>query len=214
MDVYSTEEEQIESIKKWWKENGRAVIAGAVLGIGGIFAWQGWTAHKVVEGAEASMRFEYLLESVRTGRGDVAGKQADALIADYESTPYALFGALSDARAKLEQNDIAAARARLEWVIANAGDGALREIARLRLARILLSEGDLKGAEKLAAARTLTSYAGEYAELEGDIAAAREDRDAAARAYRSALEQDVSNAATVRMKLDDLAVDADLPSSG
>ena len=213
MDVYSTEEEQIESIKKWWKENGRAVIAGAVLGLGGIFAWQAWTGHKADLGEQASERFEQLLESLQAGRADSAEKQADALITDFGSTSYALLGALSDARAKLAQKDIAAARARLEWVITNSTDDPLREIARLRLARILLNEGDLDDAEELARAYTVTSYAGEYAELEGDIAAARDDKSAAAKAYRRALENNVSNAATVQMKLDDLAVVTDLSSS-
>ena len=91
--------------------------------------------------------------------------------------------------------------------MARANDGAMREIIRLRLARILLSEGDLDAAEKLSGERNVNSYAGEYAELEGDIAAARNDMSTAAEAYRRALDNKVGNAATVQMKLDDLAVD-------
>lgn len=213
MDVYSTEEEQIESIKKWWKENGRSVIAGAVFGLGGVLAWQAWMGHEADVGEQASVQFEQLLDSLQAGRNDATDKQAEVLMTDFESTSYALLGALSDARAKLEQKDTAAARARLEWAMAHTTDDALLEIVRLRLARVLLNEGDLDGAGKLAGERKLTSYAGEYAELEGDIAAARDDRDAAAGAYRRALDNNVSNAATVQMKLDDLAVDTAAPSS-
>ncbi|MEW8396328.1 MAG: tetratricopeptide repeat protein, partial [Candidatus Thiodiazotropha sp.] len=40
MSEYQTEEEQVEAIKRWWKENGTSVIAGLVIGLGGIFGWQ------------------------------------------------------------------------------------------------------------------------------------------------------------------------------
>ncbi|PAR85254.1 YfgM family protein, partial [Vibrio cholerae] len=40
MELYDTEEQQVEAIKDWWKENGKAVIFGAVIGLGGLFGWR------------------------------------------------------------------------------------------------------------------------------------------------------------------------------
>ncbi|MGU3844696.1 YfgM family protein, partial [Vibrio diabolicus] len=40
MELYDTEEQQVEAIKDWWKENGKAVIIGAVVGLGGLFGWR------------------------------------------------------------------------------------------------------------------------------------------------------------------------------
>ena len=36
MEVYTTEEQQVEVIKEWWKENGTSVIAGTVIGLVGL----------------------------------------------------------------------------------------------------------------------------------------------------------------------------------
>ncbi len=35
-----TEEEQIEAIKRWWKENGVSLLIGAAIAAAGVFAWK------------------------------------------------------------------------------------------------------------------------------------------------------------------------------
>ena len=37
MDVYTSEDEQVEALKKWWKENGKSVIGGVIIGAGLLF---------------------------------------------------------------------------------------------------------------------------------------------------------------------------------
>ena len=49
MDVYKTEEEQVEAIKKWWQENGKSIIAGVVIGITAIFGWRAYDSHMAVQ---------------------------------------------------------------------------------------------------------------------------------------------------------------------
>ena len=36
---YSTDDEKVEAIKTWWKQNGLSILAGALIGLGGIAAW-------------------------------------------------------------------------------------------------------------------------------------------------------------------------------
>lgn len=204
VDVNLSEEEQVEALKKWWKENGKSVVAGVVLGLGGVFGWQYWTQHQQQVAEQASRQFEQLNSSVAAGSGATA-TQAEAMIAQYEQTPYAVFAALNLAKVKFQQGDIDGATEQLQWVIAKADDPSLQQIARLRLARLLLDQGKLDEASGLIAQAPSDHFKGDLAELRGDIALQKGDRAAARQAYKEALEFQVSNSALVQMKFDDLA---------
>ena len=205
MSVYQTEEEQVEAIKKWWKENGTSVVAGLAIGLGAVFGWQGWTSYHDRIGAEASTAFTQMMNAVDSQQLEAADKQAELLRLEYGSTSYAVFAAMADARVKLEQGDSAAARSQLEWAMQNSPNQSLKHLVKLDLARVLLNDGELDGAAELADIDD-GGFAGEFAELRGDIALARQDKVAAHEAYSLALSQNVTNAEQVRMKLDDLAI--------
>jgi predicted negative regulator of RcsB-dependent stress response len=206
MTAYQTEEEQIEALKSWWKENGKAAVAGIVLGLGGVLGWQAWNQHQHNIAEQASAKYEQLGMASSQGAVDSAIKQAELLITEFGETPYAIFAALDLARLHGEQGNSAAARQQLQWVIDNSSEQGLQQIARLRMARLLLNEGDHGGAQTLVDAAPADSFAGEFAQLRGDIALARDDREAARKAYEQALASNVGNADLVQMKLNDLAV--------
>ena len=191
MSVYQTEEEQVEAIKKWWKENGTSVVAGVVIGLGAVFGWQGWNSYQDRMGKEASVAFSQLLGAVNAGNTESASKQAELLRVEYESSNYAMLAAMAQARLKLEQGDSAAARSQLEWTLQNSDDDSLKTLAQLNLARILLSEGDLDGAAGLAAISE-GGFAADFAELRGDIATARKQLEEARDAYSQALALNLS----------------------
>ena len=206
MTAHLTEEEQVEALKTWWKENGKATVVGVVLGLGGVLGWQAWTQHKATTSEQASAQFQQLVMASNTGASESAAKQAELLIAKFEGSSYAVFAALNLARVQLEQGDSAAARGQLAWALANSSDQSLQQIARLRLARVMLSEGALEGAARLAAEAPADNFAGEFAQLRGDIALAKNDKESARSSYQEALANNVSNTDLVQMKLDDLAV--------
>jgi predicted negative regulator of RcsB-dependent stress response len=208
VDVNLSEEEQVEALKKWWKENGRSVIAGLVLGLGGVFGWKAWTQHQQEMAEQASARFEQLGQSVAMGSTESAVKQAELLISDFGESPYAVFASLELAKVRLEQEDAKGVQPRLRWAIENSKDPSLRQIARLRLGRLMLSDGDLEGVSGILAQADDDSFRGEFAKLRGDLALAQGDKEAARKAYQEALDNDASNIALVQMKLDDLAVTA------
>ncbi|AKH20395.1 YfgM family protein [Sedimenticola thiotaurini] len=204
VDVNLSEEEQVEALKNWWKENGKSVIAGIVLGLGGVFGWQYWSQHQQQVTEQASQQFELLSNSVATNSPAVVS-QAEAIVTQYGQTPYAVFAALDLAKVKFQQGDVDGAKTQLQWVIAEAGDPSLQQIARLRLARLLLDQGALDEASALVAQAPADSFRGDFAELKGDIALQQGNPAAARQAYKEALEYDVSNSALVQMKFDDLA---------
>ncbi len=204
VDLNLSEEEQVEALKKWWKENGRSMIVGVVLGLGGVFGWQAWNQHQQGVADEASARFEQLSLAAGAGNSESAAAQAESLIQDYKGSAYATFAALELAKIKLAEGDSAGAEAQLTWVMENSGDSSFRQIARLRLARLMFGAGRLDEARSVLSKAGDDSFQGEFAELRGDIARKTGDAGNARAAYREALEKGVSNASLVQMKLDDL----------
>jgi predicted negative regulator of RcsB-dependent stress response len=206
VSVYQTEEEQIEAIKKWWKENGKSIIAGVVIGLGGVLGWQAWGQYRDSLGGQAAQHFQQLAGAMETGAAGVALAQGEQLISEYDGTPYAVFAALELARLHVDEGDNAQARRRLQWAMDNAGDEGLAQIARLRLVRVMLDDGDLEEADRLLQQPLDPSFAGAAAELRGDLAHARGDADAARDGYEEALQLGVGDTTVVQMKLDDLPV--------
>lgn len=203
MSEYQTDEEKVEAIKRWWKENGTSVIAGLAIGLGGVFGWQSWGSYKDRVGAEAALAFNQLVAAVDRGDKASAGKQAELIRKDYDNS-YAVFAAMAEARVKLDEGDAERAISHLEWAAQNAGNPSLKQLVQLNLARLLVNQGELDAAEKLVTSEQ-GGFAGELAVIRGDIAFARGDRAAAAAAYTQAMTLEVSDRNLLQMKLDDLA---------
>ncbi len=205
MNVYETEEEQVETIKKWWKENGRSVIAGAAIGLGAVFGWRWWLEHRQGVAENASAAFEQLLAQSADKDPSAALSQAQSLVQEFGGTTYAAFSTLVAASTKYQKGDKDGARAELEKTIQQAPDPGVRNLAVLRLGRILLDQGDAAGAAAL-----LTRYpaaggfAGDQTALAGDIALAQGDIPGARKAYAEALKQSPSSASLIQIKLDNL----------
>jgi predicted negative regulator of RcsB-dependent stress response len=202
MSEFQTEEEQVEAIKRWWKENGTSVIAGLVIGLGGVFGWQAWGNFKDRIGAEAALAFNQLVAAVDRGDKDSAVKQAELMRSNFENS-YGVFAAMAQARVKLDEGDATSAISQLEWASQNAQNPSLKQLVQLNLARLLVSQGDFDAAEKLVTSEQ-GGFAGEFAVIRGDIAFARGDKAAAAQAYTQAMALEVSNRDLLQMKLDDL----------
>lgn len=205
MSQYETDDEKVEAIKKWWKENGTSVIAGVVIGLALVFGWRGWTQYRDSVGAHASADFEQLLASADQGQVESATKQAELLNKEYASTPYAALGSLVSAKVRYESGDVAGAIADLQRVIAKAPDPALARLAGLRLARIQVSEGQLDAAAATVSAHDDgQAFAGDFAAVRGDIAAARGDTAKAREEYEKAIAAGTGLSQLIRLKLDNL----------
>jgi predicted negative regulator of RcsB-dependent stress response len=208
MSVYQTDDEQVEAIKKWWKENGKSVIGGIVLGLAAIGGWKGWQGWQATTGESASILYDELRQSVRVGMVDKSVNDGKRLIGEYGDTAYGSFAGLELARLAYERGEKAVARGHLEWVAEQAPDPALREVARLRLGYLLLDMGEIDALDALLAETPMAPFSGEFAALRGDLARSRGDEDAARAAYQQALAGGVEDRELVRMKLTDIGGDA------
>ena len=207
MEGYRTDEEQVEHLKKWWEENGKSIIGGIAIGLIAIFGWRGWNDHMVTQGEQASDLYEQMTADIRDEQGADTTAIADQINQDYKSTPYSTFSSLLQAREAVEKDDIESAKTHLQWVLDNTDNDEFRHIARLRLSRLLLTEGDKDAALSLLEKANPGNFASSYHELRGDILLQQGDTKAAEDAYTQALATQNSirgNQSIVQMKLDDL----------
>lgn len=201
MSTYQTDEEQVEAIKKWWKDNGKSVIAGVVLGFGIIGGWQFWQGHQRNQGEHASMVFDTMRQAVRTGQDDRAVEEGKRLIGEFGGSSYASFAALELARLAYDKGEKAVARNHLRWVVDAAPDPVISELARLRLGQLLLDMSEYDALQTLLDKPALAAFGGEFAVLQGDLAAAQGKRAEAREAYQEALVKGVEDESLLRMKL-------------
>ncbi|EXJ14645.1 YfgM family protein [Imhoffiella purpurea] len=203
--LYETDDEKVEAIKKWWKENGLSVIAGAVIGLSVIYGWRYWVGYKEGQAAQASNAFEILLNESTQGTPETVSAQADTLRNEFGSTPYAALGSLVSAKTSYAAGKTEEAIGALESAISDAPDPALARIAALRLARIQVAEGKLDEAGKtIAKYDDSPSFAGDFAAVRGDLALARGDATTARTAYEEAIDKGTGLVELIRLKLDNL----------
>ncbi len=188
MEINETDEQRLETIKAWWKENASSLITGLLLGLALLFGGKTWFAYQDRKSEEASNIYVTMTSALARGEEGLVNDRAGILIGEYPSMPYATLAALALAKVKLEQGELEAAHAQLQWALDKTGSEALRPLVRLRLARVMLAEGNLDGAEALLAqSRPEGAYAPLYNDLRGDIHAARGAVAEARAAYESAL---------------------------
>lgn len=207
MEGYRTDEEQVEHLKRWWDENGKSIIGGIAIGLIAIFGWRGWQDHLITQAKQASDLYEHMVIDISKNKEGHVGEVAQQLSEDYKSTPYPTFTALLQAREAVEKNDIDAAKTHLKWALDNTDSDEFRHLARLRLSRLLLEEGDMVSALSLIENVDAGKFASSYHELRGDIMLEQGDQKAAQDAYTQALLTQNSirgNQTIVQMKLDDL----------
>ena len=200
--MVASDEEQIERMRDWWDENGRAVIAAAVLGvvaIAGWFGWQGWQDNRI---AAASQAFTMLEQRAASDDNAEVVELAREVATTYDGTSYAPLAWLIGAGVAVEQNDLETAGAYLERVPESSDRSQLVATAELRLARVLWAQGQHDAAlSRLESAPA--GFDGLYAELRGDILLDQGKTEMARTAYEEAVGSDAA-AGLVQIKLDSL----------
>ncbi|MGQ7844847.1 YfgM family protein [Granulosicoccus sp. 3-233] len=204
---YETEEQQVEALKEWWAENGKAVIAGVVLGVGAIGGWTFWKGHQEKQAVVASDTFSRTIEALNGSDTAAALSLADELKDDQPDALYSAYANMAAARASVEGGDLADAASRLEWVADNAPQDDVRLIARVRLARVLGANGDAAAGLDSLPADFPEAFAGLVEEARGDLLLINGDADGARQAYLAAQDsQFVANREGLTMKLNELTV--------
>ena len=201
------EQEQIESIKAWWKQYGTLVMLAVLACLVTIAGIQAWRYYQAQQSERAATLFAQLDQAEAGNEPKKVRDIAAQIIDRHGSSPYAGMAALSAAKASFTTGELAEAKKTLEWAVGNARDKGMRDIARLRLAGVLLDEKKHDEALKVLAAEHAPSYAAFYADLKGDVLAAQGKPAEARAAYQAALEKTDARSQyrpLIEMKLDAL----------
>ncbi|ABM00568.1 tetratricopeptide repeat protein [Shewanella amazonensis] len=203
MEIYSTEEQQVEAIKSFWKEYGTSILVGAVVGLGGLYGWNTYSDMKVAKAEAASVAYQQL--SANTSDEAAILKAADGFKAEHDQQGYSLLVEMMVAKSAVEAKDYAKAEESLKKVIAAKDAGSLGSVATLRLARIQAEQG--QGAVALTTLDSITDSAfdAQRDEIKGDILTSQGETDKAKAAYQAALDKGgISASPLLKMKLDNL----------
>ena len=207
MDVYKTEEEQVEALKKWWEENGKSIMAGIAIGLVAIFGWRGYNQHQDIKAQEASTLYEQMIGSARSDDQENSRLYADRILAEHGASTYAVFARLMLAKLAVEDEQLDQAESHLRWVLDNNAQAEIEHVARLRLARVYIAGDKLDQAEQLLKTNSTGEFVARYDELRGDLLVKQGNTDAAREAYQKALLNSVATEdaqSILQMKLDDL----------
>lgn len=206
------EDEDLERLKRWWKDNGLALVLGLVVGIAAIAAWQGWQAWQEQQAIEAVKAYNEFQAALKGSAGpDKLASMVAQLQANYSDSPYAAHAGLALAEYFAVRGMLGRAIESLGWVVNNAAQAPLRHIARVRQARLLWGQGKAEAALANLQHAHPPAFTSLYAELMGDIHAAAGREAQARQAYRRALEHlpPAADPVPLQRKLDAVAGGAD-----
>ena len=186
--AYETEEEQIEAIKRWWQENGRAVIAGVVVAVLGFVGWHQWQSYQRSQSLAAAEAYQEVLSALNNDDLPTAREKASRLNAEHGGSVQAVIAGLRLGGVHAERGDYEAAEEALVRARDAASNKALERLATLRVAVARDAQGKQDAALELLEPAPDGEYAVRYNELIGDIRASRDEREAAVEAYRAAID--------------------------
>jgi predicted negative regulator of RcsB-dependent stress response len=205
---YHDEQESIEGLKAWWAQWGNATTWIVLVALIASAGWNGWNFWQRRQAAEAAVLYDQVQQAVNSGDKAMVGRVSADMESKFGGTAYAQMTALAAAKALYAAGDEAGAKAQLQWTIDNAKDDEFKQIARLRLASLLLDDKAYDQGLALLAEPQSDAFKGVVANGRGDLLAAQGKRDDARTAYKLALDtlpkNDTSERQLIQFKLDAL----------
>ncbi|QFU23555.1 tetratricopeptide repeat protein [Shewanella eurypsychrophilus] len=203
MEIYSTEEQQVDAIKQFWKDYGTSIVVGAVVGLGGLFGWNYYSDYKLAQAESASEAFQ----AVSAGNISDASMltAAENFAKDHSQKGYQSLLELIVAKAAVEAGDLEKAEVTLKSVVASAPDKGLVMVATMRLARVQAEQGQIATAITTLEQVSDPAFSAQRDELKGDFLVRKGDEEQAKSAYQAAIANGgVTASPALQMKLDNL----------
>lgn len=180
MDSY--EQEELEKLQEWWKNNGSAILLGLFVGVAGVLGWRLRESHLEQEAEAASDIFQELAEAAREEDSDTMEDLATSIESDYSGSVYGSFVDLLNGKMAVTENDLAEAQRSLQEFLDSSPAPLLADLTRARLARILMAGRELAAAEDVLA--EVENESSMILELRGDLRMLQSKPEEAAASYR------------------------------
>ena len=208
MEIYNSEQEQVDALKAWWDKNGRTVLVALAVFLLSVLGWQSWNDHRNQVAEAASSHYQQMVDLMNRDT-TMAMEAGRALVGSYPDSIYAVMASMAMAKLAVAEKDLDAAAAHLRSAMSRSGQPELADLARLRLARVELAQGNAEAA--------LTTLNGGVVgasgdDLRGDILLSQGKETEARAAYSKALNaygQAADKRELVQMKLDNLVIMAE-----
>ncbi|HLO63024.1 MAG TPA: tetratricopeptide repeat protein [Azonexus sp.] len=201
------EQEQIDTLKTWWKMYGNLVTGVVMAASLGVVGWQGWNWYQGGQSAQAAAVYGVLEQAAAVGDAQKVKAAAGELAEKFGRTTYASLGAMVAAKQSFDAGDLKTAKTQLAWVAEN-GKNEIRDLARLRLAAVQLDEQAYDEALRQLDASHAAAFDIRFLELKGDVLTAQGKKADARAAYKSALDKSADKQSAGRellqQKLDSL----------
>lgn len=210
-----SEEEQLDAVKRWWKENGTSLIAGAALAAAGVFGWNAWQDYQAGKAEAASIRYQQLVslsagDELNDSQLSQARELVDEIVSEHDDTLYAELALLLEARLAVQQDDLDSATVSLTEVAESSSRRYVQSLAWLRLARIAIANDQPERALEWLGEPITEALAAQQANVQGNAYLALGQTDEARDAWQNALElaqQQDQPLYGVQFKLDDLGAE-------
>ena len=200
IQVDNTEEEQVEQIKKWWNSNGKQIIAGAVIGLAGIWGWNTYSNYQDNQSLNArGLYLSYASDSNNLGA-------YDKLTTDFSSNSYSDQAILLMAKYLYDAGSYSQALGVIKPLINNPSS-VIANTAALRIASIHLQLGQHDQALLILERQSEDGFSGLIYNLMGDIYLDLGNRSEAQKYYSLAINNVAENSnlsQLIQIKLDDL----------
>ncbi len=207
---YQTEEQQVEQLKEWWKDNGTPLIVGAVLGLSGFFGWKFYNEKQIAYQIAASDLYITVTEELEKDDKTQLIENANTVKVNFPDTSYAILAAFQLAKIAVEKNDLDSAASEFNWIITNHSNNELASTAKIRLARVLIAQQKTEEALPLLAFDADSGYFEVASLIKGDALIALEKTAEALEAYKAAdnIGKATANHPTLKLNIEELTADA------
>jgi len=200
IEISDSEEEQVDKLKKWWDSNGKQIIAGAVLGLAGIFGWNYYVDYQDSQALNArALYLSYASDSANVGA-------YDKLIKDHPSSSYSDQATLLMAKYLFEAENYSLALDALKPLMSRE-NSVIASTAALRSASLYLELGQHQEALAVLNMDNANEFSGLFYNLSGDVYLDLGNNEEARNSYALAIENITDNSSLsqlIQIKLDDL----------
>lgn len=209
MEAYTTEEQQVQAIKDWWKKNGSSVILGTVIGLAGVFGWRYYGDYEIQQKESSSNAYQNVVTAAASDpETNLVGMQ-DFVASETASINYRVMAAINLAKSFVNQEQYKSALEQLLWAEEQA-PAELKPLIQVRSARLQMQLEQYSEALATLAKISDETYTGQVAQVQGDIYLAQGEVEQARQYYQTALEAAGAQAdPSLSLKINDLSVEED-----
>ncbi|MBS9441898.1 YfgM family protein [Photorhabdus heterorhabditis] len=205
MEVYTNENEQVDVIRRFFANNGKAMLFGLVLGAGALIGWRYWQSHQTNQLQASAEAFE------QVNRGLISGvKESHAAAEKFASEANNSYGVMAHmqlAKLAVEKNELAKAEQFLSTAVEQTKNEDLQALVNIRLARVQLAEGKADVALKTLELVKGSGWVAVAEDIRGDALLKKGDLAGARAAYTKGLGSDSPQAikSMLNLKLNNLS---------